>query len=129
MAARKSDEACIFCLPDPCSCATPPKKTVRTTAKPTIKSVPQATEQPKPAVRSGVSSVRSDAATAQEADERELRRALTVLCESGLVSSTDIEAHRADLNLTSTQIDVLLWKQRRDEWRHSRAREQSSTKP
>jgi hypothetical protein len=48
-------------------------------------------------------------------DELEFRRALTLLCTSGLVCADDIEKNAADLDLTESEKRLLIWKQKRIE--------------
>lgn len=48
-------------------------------------------------------------------EDAALRRALTVLCVSGLVSSDDILKHSANLDLTESEKRSLIWRQKRAE--------------
>lgn len=123
MAARQASNACIFCMPDPCTCFEKPKKPVNSVGK---RQISESAPPSKTATlvkqdvitRSDLSSVTRSAADAKEREDREFRDALTVLCVSGLVGSEDIEKHRAELNMSKDEIDILIWKQRRLEWQY-----------
>lgn len=109
MAARQQPDSCIFCLPDPCTCNTSKKSTPVKRVKP----APNPPEAPPREVKATIRSVGREAEDARDSGDKEMRRALTVLCQSGLVCANDIEKHRGELNLPEVDIDILIWRQRR----------------
>lgn len=121
MAVRNKEETCMFCMSNPCSCYTkPPAKKSPPRKVTTVNLPPQEVVTPEPKKRAGITAIPTTQTKEVQDDGPEFRRAITVLCASGLVCYEDVKKHRNDLDLSPTQIDVLLWKIRRQEWKHKR---------
>jgi Trm5-related predicted tRNA methylase len=56
----------------------------------------------------------AQAQAANEAADQELRRAVTVLVQAGLVSEESINEHRRWIDLTDAELRAVMWKQRRE---------------
>lgn len=74
---------------------------------------PAGTTVRSPDRRTGLASV--PAARPVGHEDYEYRRALTVLCESGLICADDILKHKDDLLLTESEKRQLIWRQKRVE--------------
>src|SRR4051794_8722652 len=100
---RNRAETCMFCSESPCVCNKPvpkprvsrePKTTTSTVVKKKLEVVDlPILDKPKRApLRPTISKQQ------QDDNDQEYRRALTLLCESGLVCADDIEKNKTDLN-------------------------------
>lgn len=106
----KQIDLCIFCGSNPCSCnqskTTKPVRQKKALEKSAVPSVAQPSKRAK---------LEAHAISEEVAQYRE---ALTLLCKSGLVRWEDVEANRKDLNMTSIEADVLIWKLKVKQWKH-----------
>lgn len=127
--ARVFQELCILCEKSPCECNKPKKAA----SKSAIRSAPRqqpAQDEPRQKVlkiqqaapttarRALPAAVRSPQPlprTAQEQsdDDADMRRALTVICQSGLMCIEDIQRLRNELDMTAVEIDALIWRRKR----------------
>jgi len=114
---RSTTESCMFCTPNPCTCFEKPKskgkpKLPAATLQPAIlRPSPLATAEPR---RTAI--VDTGAARAAMEEKRLFRRALTILCKSGIVSSASVAEHVEHLDMPPVEAKLLIWKLRRVEW-------------
>lgn len=132
MARNKVDD-CMFCGNNPCDCNKPSKperaQKIPRATKPTV-----VVELPAEAVAPAIKSVRPPARVPNRVplckrepaqrvqpktptvkqfrteDEKEWRRALTVIALSGLIGEDELTKHRDSFDLPSWKIDALIWK-------------------
>lgn len=110
---RNVAESCMFCAPDPCTCFEKPKAK----AKPRLPAANPKPASPSPRVEPRRTALtETSAARAAIQEEKEFRRALTVLCVSGIVSSASVAEHVEDLDMSPVEAKLLIWKLRRVEW-------------
>jgi hypothetical protein len=126
--ARNRAEACIFCGTLPCSCndtPAPPKAKLverkdqapRTPTEQPVTPPRQGRALPKSSAHGAASPVlRTVKAPDTSSDDADMRRAITILCQSGLVGSEEIKRHRSMLDMTPVEIDSLVWRMRRHEY-------------
>lgn len=128
MAARRSIESCLVCAPEPCMCsktASKPKVNSKKLTAPGVPATQESVQQPaeqfdpttfasvQPSRRTAISSIARSQPSPEDLQER---IALTILCRSGLIHHASIEEVRDKLNMTVSEIDVLIWRQRRLAW-------------
>lgn len=128
--ARMQVETCMFCGGSPCTCNKPePKTRVPRVAKPKVPVV--APTEPvvsasvgepivTPRRRAPLRATPRPVVDEEPGDQEEYKRALTILCRSGLVCADDIEKHKADLNMEPIAARALIWRKRREEALHVR---------
>jgi len=136
MAGRKRDDFCLVCMESPCECkkarvvkevkaARPALPVALPTVKPVKQSVPQPVIRP---TRAGLGAVKKSPVRVAapsvakptrlppprvDPEEEEMKRAITVIAEAGLLDEAEILKHRRMINLSDTQIRAILWKQKR----------------
>jgi hypothetical protein len=126
MARRAQDDYCLICMASPCQCKAkkaPAKKTAPRATQPTpvvhpvrearpgLSAVKRMPAPPKPTPRLAPI---AQAQAANEAADQELRRAVTVLVQAGLVSEESINEHRRWIDMTDAELRAVMWKQRRE---------------
>jgi hypothetical protein len=118
--ARNTSESCMFCAPNPCTCFEKPKR--RAVPKPSV-----ATSKPQPVIpdpvleprRAGL--MQTSAVRAALEEDKELRRAVTIFAESGMLDSTEVTKHLDLLDMSPVEAKLLIWKLRRQEWAAERS--------
>lgn len=111
---RNTVESCMFCTPNPCTCFEKPKAKAKSKLPPSLPTpvVPlTSTAEPRRTALTETS-----AARAAMDEDRDLRRAVTILCKSGIVGSASVVEHAGLLDMTPVEAKLLIWKLRRVEW-------------
>lgn len=108
--AKPQLEYCLLCMSAPCECTKPTKPATQKASARLAKPVESEIVSRVPAKRAGLSAAKKLPDTVSEIEER---NALTLLCRSGLVRWEDVEANARQLNMTATEIRLLVWRQKR----------------
>lgn len=111
---RNAVESCMFCTPNPCTCFEKPKAKPKTKL-PVSLSLPVVHSTNTTETRRTALTKTSVARAAME-DDRDLRRAVTILCKSGIVDWRSVAEHVGLLDMSPVEAKLLIWKLRRDEW-------------
>lgn len=118
--ARNQIEFCMLCGEAPCACVK--EKNARSVSKPAINTVAKSSAKgilpagdPVPAPHR-TALVETSAAKASSKDDRDFRYAVTLLCTSGMVSAQSVAENTEHLNMSESEVQVLIWKLKRNEW-------------
>lgn len=114
MARKPPDDYCMLCDASPCACN---KKTAKRTRPPTPRLAPPAVEQPSrtastltgfrpPKVEQSArpAATMLNTTPLRDEDDPALRRAVTIIAESGLLDGPEMAKHRKLIDLTDDQI-------------------------
>ncbi len=130
MAGRNRDDYCILCGDEPCEMHRPKKKATKPALprnEPVRMPKLPANEPLSRPTRAGLGAVRKAPAKTVppvkasklppmrvDPEEEEMKRAITVLAEAGLLDEDEMRKHRRMINLTDTRIRAIVWAQRKE---------------
>lgn len=115
---RNEVEFCMFCSPGSCVCVQKPQRKTKSKIPPALTAIsvlPFATPAPVSVEPKRTGLMDSDAAKAAITEEDEFKRAVTLLCTSGLVTADSVAENVQYLDMNPVQAKMLIWKLRHRE--------------
>lgn len=120
MAARRVADSCMFCEDEPCICIKKPKKSTLkpknkpTTSVPTESTIPTKSPVPTKSRKPTTTIATPDFTQIKQIrseEDQAFRNALTALADADLLHRDELVRHRGMIDLPSTRIDLMIWRQ------------------